>query len=151
MLPFPTSFMCIQSLLFAVFLKSPPPFLPSDSLLVHLHFQLLTHVPCLYIPLLFVAFPPPPPCSPQVSSSLHPSCSCLIKPPNKLLNRSKQPTAVSASALTWIGLHTNKWEWLSSDLPMKNRRYMWPWLHHMEEHICKCRLTEILLNTSCSK
>lgn len=112
---------------------------PSSHAFVYLH----SHSPS-------ISLHPPPVCPLPLVFFLHPvllrsplpstlTASCPIKAPPKKLDRSDELTAVSPSTLTWIGQHTNLWEWLSSDSPMKPFWYLWKWLFHMEGHIwCDC-------------
>lgn len=67
------------------------------------------------------------PCSPQVSSSLHPPRSCLHQSSPQV--SWTDPTNWQRShRLYWHELdskHANNWDWLSSDSPMKNGCYLW--------------------------
>lgn len=147
----PYSFAYNLPLLFAVFIQCFPSSPPPVTLLVYLH----SHSPSISLhpppvgPLPLVFFLHPVLLRSPLPSTL--TASCLIKAPPKKLDRSDQLTTVSPSALTWVGQHTNKWEWLSSDI--KHFWYLWKWLFHMEGHIwCECLLlTETFLNANCSK
>lgn len=81
MLSFPPSHIYIPPPLIAVFIHC----FPSSSPFIRslLFYQHSPSLPISFTCPSCMSPSPPPPCSPQVSSSLHPSSSCLIKAPHK--------------------------------------------------------------------
>lgn len=110
----PYSFAYNLTLLFAVVVQC---FHSPSSLAFGLRTFSLTPSPSLFVPPLFVPFPL------SFFSTLF-SPGLLFPPSSIQLDRSKHLTMVSPTVVTWIGQHTNKWEWLSSDSLMKNFWYL---------------------------